>query len=118
MLYCVIAASAISTIVGHVANKLILKQFTLLDVGLTSITALCNQDCIYQDSLISLRITKMSSYILAGVIVPAFSAFAISFLTIEKTKIPFTDFEAFVKDGTYKLASFEVLPVTTFYFEV
>lgn len=40
----------------------------------------------------------------SGVLLPAYSAALISFLTVDIPFIPFTDLHTFVIDGSYKLA--------------
>lgn len=50
-------------------------------------------------------------------IVPAFSASVISYLTTEKVKIPFTDLNTLTKEGNYKLVAIK-LPMILSYFQV
>lgn len=119
MLYWILASSVIFTIMGRIAAKTtLIKGLGLLDISLTPITAICEQDFGFQDKSISLRIAKLSTFIVTGVIVPTFSAFVISHLTVDKIRIPFTDLETFLKDGTYQLASLYVFPISTSFFEV
>ena len=48
-------------------------------------------------------------------IVPAFSGSVVSYLTADKPKIPFTDLDTFVKDGTYKLAFLKVSQLISYF---
>ena len=51
----------------------------------------------------------LSIQITASVLVPLYSGFIISYLTISTPKLPFTDLETFVQDGTYKASGIEGL---------
>lgn len=52
----------------------------------------------------SSRLTWLSIRITASILVPAYSAAIISFITISIPKLPFTDLESFLQAGTYKTA--------------
>jgi len=53
------------------------------------------------------RIVYLTSYVVSMVILVAYSAALISFLTIQRTVLPFETLEEFLYDGTYSL---QVLP--------
>ena len=50
----------------------------------------------------SSRLAWLSVQISASVLVPAYSAAVISFVTVSRPKLPFTDLESFLQVGTYK----------------
>lgn len=52
---------------------------------------------------LSMRLAIFSIYISSLIITSAYSASLISFLTLSKTKLPFSNLEGYVKDGSYKL---------------
>lgn len=56
--------------------------------------------------MISMRIATICAILLSVIIFQVYSATIISFLTVDDSKLPFTDFETFVADGTYKMAAF------------
>ncbi|XP_069704806.1 glutamate receptor ionotropic, delta-1-like isoform X2 [Periplaneta americana] len=51
----------------------------------------------------SCRIVYMTSYFTAILLFVSFSAIFISFLTVRKEVVPFTDFQDLINDGTYKV---------------
>lgn len=56
--------------------------------------------------MISMRIATIFAFLLSLIIFQTYSATIISFLTVDDSKLPFTDFETFVADSTYKMATF------------
>ena len=52
---------------------------------------------------LSSRLAKAAIQMTACVIVPAYSAAVISFLTVSVPKLPFSDLSTFIEDGTYKI---------------
>ncbi|XP_069704868.1 glutamate receptor ionotropic, kainate 3-like [Periplaneta americana] len=55
----------------------------------------------------SCRLVFFTSYLTGVIVLVAYSATFISFLTVKKAVLPFTDFKGLLQDGTYKLG---VLP--------
>lgn len=51
-----------------------------------------------------MRITIIATRIVALFIVPAYSAFLLSFILYPKVRLPFIDITTFIQDGSYKLA--------------
>ncbi|KAJ4438051.1 hypothetical protein ANN_13990, partial [Periplaneta americana] len=49
------------------------------------------------------RIVYLTSYVLGYVLLAAYSAALVSFLTVQRDILPFTGFEGLLRDGTYKL---------------
>lgn len=101
---------------GWLGYKLLaLQGYGLIDHGLTPLSALCNQSLNEKPKNISSQISKMAAFIASGFLLPAYSAFIISFITIDKKVLPFTDFDTFIKDGTYRLTSlYFKFPLTYF----
>jgi hypothetical protein len=56
---------------------------------------------------LAIRIVYLTSYVVSMVILVAYSAALTSFLTIQRTALPFETLEEFLYDGTYNL---QVLP--------
>lgn len=96
---------------------LALPRYDLTDFGLSSLTVLCYQGINEKPENISSQLAKMAALTASVFLLPAYSAFLISFLTVDKEVFPFTDFESFVKDGTYKLTSLKY-PFVYLYFKV
>jgi hypothetical protein len=44
-----------------------------------------------------------TAYAVGVVLVAAYSAALVSFLTVQRSELPFTSFEGLLEDGTYKL---------------
>jgi hypothetical protein len=59
----------------------------------------------------------VTSYFTAVIVLVAYSATFISFLTVRRTVLPFTDFKGLLYDGTYKLGVFPD-SAQMYYFEV
>jgi len=56
---------------------------------------------------LAIRIVYLTSYVMSMVILAAYSGALISFLTVQRTVLPFETLEEFLHDGTYNL---QVLP--------
>ena len=56
---------------------------------------------------LSTRLALTAIKMTAAILVPAYSAAIISFLTISTPKYPFVDIDTFLEDGTYKTSGFE-----------
>lgn len=92
------------TIMGCLGNRLHAPQdLDLRDHGLIPLTALCYQGFTPKLDNISTKMAVMVICIACGFLLPSYSAFIISFLTMDRQVIPFTDYESFIKDGTYRL---------------
>lgn len=51
----------------------------------------------------SIRITIITTRLIALFLVPAYSALLLKFILYPNIKLPFTNMQSFVQDGTYKL---------------
>lgn len=69
--------------------------------------------CPENPPIISSRIGVLSTLILASVMIPAYSAAIISYLTVKKPVLPFYDPDTYFKDGTYKTAALKH-PITSY----
>jgi hypothetical protein len=49
------------------------------------------------------RVVYLTSYVVGLVLVAAYSAALVSFLTVQRDELPFTSFSGLLEDGTYKL---------------
>ncbi|KAJ9585857.1 hypothetical protein L9F63_020499 [Diploptera punctata] len=49
------------------------------------------------------RIVLLTAFLIGYVVVAAYSAALISFLTVQRSELPFTSFRGLLRDGTYKL---------------
>ncbi|XP_011252420.2 glutamate receptor 3-like [Camponotus floridanus] len=63
----------------------------------------CQQGLSEFSNKLSMRLAIFSIYISSLIITSAYSASLISFLTLSKTKLPFSNLEGYVTDGSYKL---------------
>lgn len=92
------------TIMGWLGYKsLSLQGYDLIDHGLTPLSVVCNQGFNQKPDNTSTQMAAIVICLACGFILPAYSAFLISFLTVDRPLLPFTDFESFIKDGTYRL---------------
>lgn len=66
-------------------------------------------------TITSSRIARISVYAVTAVVFPAYSGFLVSYLTVHIPKIPFTDLESFVQDGSYKLTTLSFKYATYYY---
>jgi hypothetical protein len=49
------------------------------------------------------RVVYFTAYVVGLVLVAAYSAALVSFLTVQRSELPFASFQGLLEDGTYKL---------------
>nr|CAD7197664.1 unnamed protein product [Timema douglasi] len=76
----------------------------LIDSLLCVYGTFCSQGTYTSPTSASCRLILMSNFLSSFILVSSYSAFVISYLTVQKVEMPFRDLAGMLDDGTYKFA--------------
>nr|CAD7570763.1 unnamed protein product [Timema californicum] len=100
--------SVIAVILAMVYNRTSAARghpiLCLIDSLLCVYGTFCSQGTYTSPTSASCRLILMSNFLSSFILVSSYSAFVISYLTVQRVEMPFRDLAGMLDDGTYKFA--------------
>ncbi|XP_067005230.2 glutamate receptor [Anabrus simplex] len=102
VLVAVIANATGLTIISKLGHRFYDEKYFSPSDSLLYVLAALAQQCCSFPRFFSARVVCLCSHLMALVILASYSASLVSFLTVQKEKLPFQDLKSMVEVGTYR----------------
>ncbi|XP_068085174.1 probable glutamate receptor [Anabrus simplex] len=79
------------------------NKYSLYESLFLVISAICQQGMEETPQALSCRVAFIVIYFMALILLASYSAILISFLTIQRLSLPFTDLQGLIEDGSYQM---------------